>query len=166
RKSRRSSSGIPGRLVSVVTGQAVLGRAVLSVAIDAPAHLELLRRQEPRPPVRVGSEMDLVHVLHRPVAALAVDAGLEVAVVPELHVLGQTVDLHPGNRLLALPVLLQRPDPRELVVGRREEGVAAHARLDRGDTGGGRAVGAAVAVLAVDAVEARVVLVTERDRLE
>ena len=82
-----------------------------------------------------------------------------------LHVLGQAVDLHPLDRLLPLPVLLQHADALELVVLGRELRVAAHAELDRRNARGARAIGAGVAVLAVDLVLARVVLVAERDRL-
>ena len=42
--------------------------------------------------------------------------GAHVPLVPELHVLGHPVDLHPRDRLLLLPVVLQDADALELVV--------------------------------------------------
>jgi hypothetical protein len=61
----------------------------------------------------------------------------EVPVVPELDVLREAMDLEPRDRLLLLPVLLEGPDARKLVVTRRKLEVTAHARLDRGNPGGG-----------------------------
>ena len=100
------------------------------------------------------------------VAGLARDALAHVGPVLELHVLGQAMDLDPLDRRLALPVVLEGADARELVVGRRELLVAAHAQLDRGHAGGRRAVRPRVTVLAVDLEEPGVVLVAERDRLQ
>ena len=95
---------------------------------------------------------------------LALDARLHVAVVLELHVLGKAMDLHPLDRLLLVPVLLERLDAFE--VADRELRVAAHAQLDRRDARGPGLVRAGVAVQAVDLVLAGVVRVAEGDRLD
>src|SRR5690606_11407766 len=92
---------------SVMAGQTVLRRVVLAVTVHAPAHLELLRGQEPRPPDGVGGHVDLVHLLDRPMTGLAGDAGGDVPVVPELHVLRRPVDLRPLDGALLLPVVLE-----------------------------------------------------------
>src|SRR6185295_10112644 len=120
RNCRRSSSGIfpaPARapavrltVLLVMTGGAILRRLVAPVTIDAPAHFELLRGQEPRPPDRVLHERELVVGLDGAVARLAREASLHVGAVLELHVLRQPVDLHPLDRLLLGPVILQRAD--------------------------------------------------------
>src|SRR5258706_3427099 len=81
RNSRRSISGIfvsvPG---SVVTGDAVVGRPALQVALHAPTHLELRSGQE-ETSLRVAGlrrEVHALHVLYRPVTLLALDARLHV----------------------------------------------------------------------------------------
>jgi hypothetical protein len=103
-----------------------------------------------------------VQVLHRAVTRLAGDARRDVAVVAELHVVGHAMDADPIDRLLVLPVLLELLDALEVGA---ELGVAAHARLDRGNSGHAAAVRTTVTVEAIDLVLAGVQRVAERDRL-
>ena len=97
---------------------------------------------------------------------LALQAGLDMPVVPKLNVFGQAVNLNPFNGPLLFPMLLQDLNPLNFVVGCRELCVAAHAQLDRGNAGGGRTVGPRMAVLAVDPELACVMLVAERNGLD
>src|SRR5687768_13459111 len=128
---RRASGGAPGAPsgvnggrarergdswgASVVAGRAVVARPVLDVTVDAPAHVER------------GVLVDLIHVLHRSVAALAGDAGVDVAHVRELDVVRHLVDALPGDRLPLVPVGGELLDLGELGAGDR---MAAHAGAD------------------------------------
>src|SRR5262245_25090109 len=132
RKSRRSISGIFVSLAAlVVTRDAVVGRSALQVALHAPAHLELRRRQEEAAlgEARLRHEVHALHVLHLTVALLASGACLHVAHVLELHEVGHPVDAHPRDRLALLVV---RVELRDLLLGARRAAllhvlVAAHA---------------------------------------
>src|SRR5690242_10355027 len=104
RKSRRLKTTGSDMALSVVTHQAVHRRRVigvvevLPVAGDAPAHLER------------AVLVDAVHRLHRAVALLALEAGLDVTLVVELHVVGQPVHLDPRDLLAAVGVAGQLHD--------------------------------------------------------
>src|SRR5260221_7595218 len=93
RKSRRGMTIGSDMAPLVVAGQTVHGGwkvrivEVLAVAADAPAHLER------------AVLVDAVHRLHRAVALLAGDARAHVALVIQLHVVGQIVDLDPRHLL-------------------------------------------------------------------
>src|SRR5438046_3185943 len=110
----------------VMTRQAIHRRRVLGVVeplamtLEAPSHLE--RR------VLIHH----VHLLNRAMAGLALDAGANVALVIELHVVRQPVDLDPRRRLTAVVI------GRELLdLGPVDGGdlVAAHARAGGGNVG-------------------------------
>ena len=131
---------------------------VLSMTIDAPAHLELGHGHEIAE-TGVRNEIKLVDLFHRSVTRLAFDARLDVAIVAELDVLRQPMDLNPFDRFLLFPVLLQYPNALDLVVFERELRVASHAELDGGDAGGLGLVGARVAIETLDLEFARVVFV-------
>src|SRR5262245_8008347 len=175
KKSRRSISGIFVSLAAlVVTGDAVVGRPALQMALHAPAHLELRRGQEEAALREAGlrHEVHALHVLHLAVALLARDAGLHVAHVLELHEVGHPVDPHPGDRVALLVVLV---DLRDLLGGAGRAAflhvlVTAHADRDRGHRRIPAALGRTVAVQARDAEVsvgdgAGVDLVVELDRL-
>src|SRR5262249_41694996 len=123
RKSRRSNT-TRSSLMSVVTHQAVHRRRevrvveVLAVAAHAPAHLER------------AVLVDAIHVLHRAVALLARQPRAHVALVVELHVVRQVMDLDPRDLLTAVVVARELHD-LGLVGG--HEAVAAHARAHGGD---------------------------------
>ena len=110
--------------------------------------------------------MELVDLFDRAMTRLTFDARLDVAVVSELHVLGQTMKLDPFDRLLLFPVLLEDPDALDLVVLGGELRVAAHAEFDRGNTRGLGLVRPRMAVQAFDLELARVMLVAEGNRLD
>ena len=96
------------------------------MAVEAPLHAE-----------RLGL-IDLRHLVHRPMAAVAADAAIHVDCVVEVSVIGQAVDLHPGDRLARLPALADRSETRavredfpftmtvDTGLGVREIGVAGH----------------------------------------
>ncbi len=152
------------------------------MTLDTPTHLELLHGYA-IPPTVVRHEVQLLGLLDRTVTALTCDASRDMAVVPKLDMLGETVDLLPGNRTCLpriafqrgeaavlfhefdSPVLLQRTDSLELVVLWRELSVTAHTQLDRRNARHARAIGPRVAVLTVDAEPTGVMLVTEWNRL-
>ena len=89
---------------------------VVVMTSEAPAHFHLLHRNAVFP-VLVGDEVELVELLDRTVAGLALHPRLNVPVVAELHVFGQPVDLNPLDGPPLLPVLLENPDALDLVVG-------------------------------------------------
>src|SRR5262245_2295274 len=139
RKSRRSNT-TRSSFMSVVADQAVHGRRevriveILPVAAHAPAHLER------------AVLVDAVHLLHRAVALLTGEPRTHVALVVELHVVGQVVDLDPRDLLAALLVARELHDLGP-VVG--DEPVASHAGAHGGDVGPLGVRRAVVAVLAV-----------------
>src|SRR3954471_6462418 len=67
------------------------GAVAVHVTAHAPPHVE----------ARVL--IDAIHLLDLAVARLAGDAGVDVAHVREVHVLGDLVNAHPGNRLRLRP---------------------------------------------------------------
>ena len=111
-----------------MTRQAVLRRLliILSMAIDAPAHFELGHRHE-IPDMGIWNEMKFVDRFNRPMTRLTADTALDVAIVTELDVLGEAMDLDPFDRFLLLPMILQDPNPLDLVVLGRELRMTAHA---------------------------------------
>src|SRR6185436_18809582 len=121
----------------VVAHQAVHARRVrgvveiLAVAGHTPPHLE--RRVL----------VDHRHLLHRTVAGLARDAGLDVALVVVLHVGRQLVDLDPRNLLTAIEEAGQLLDLGTVAGG---DLVAAHARAHRRQVRDRGLLGAVVAV--------------------
>src|SRR5580765_8946365 len=159
RKSRRekTSESDMGARALVVADQAVHLRGidwvveVLAVTRDAPAHLER------------AVLVDDVHRLHGPVAILALEAGEHVALVVELHVVGQVVHLDPRDPLATLEVARQLDD---VGLVRHRDLVAAHARAHRRDVRPRRLPRAVMAVAAGHVELARVELVAERDRLD
>src|ERR1043166_9568304 len=156
RKSRRGMPTGSDMGPLVVAHQTVHGRwkvrvvEVLAVAADAPAHLER------------AVLVDAVHRLHRAVALLAGDTRAHVALVVELHVVGEVVDLDPRHLLAPVEV------PGELLdlglVGGHDL-VAAHAGADGRDVRPLRVGGAVVAIFTVQIGRARVDLVAEVDGL-
>ena len=115
-----------------MAGEAVLRclLIVFAMALNAPAHLEFLGRQTVLPPLGVWNQAQLVDLLNRAVALLALDSSCGMSVVAKLHVLRQAVNLYPLDRRLLFPVLLQDLNPFELVVFFGELAVAAHAEFD------------------------------------
>ena len=150
-----------------MTRQAVLRRLliILSMAIDAPAHFELRDRHEISD-MRIRNEMEFVEFFDRPVTRLTLDARLDVAIVSELDVLRETVDLDPLDRLLLFPVILQDSNALDLVVLGRELRMTAHTQFDRGDASGLGLIRPRVAVETIDLELTRVVFVAERNRLD
>jgi hypothetical protein len=100
------------------------------VTINAPAHLQLLDGHPILVEPGIVDEVDLVHLLHGSMARLAFQTGRDVPVMAELDMLGKTVDLLPQHRFLLFPVLLEDLDALDLVIRRRELGMAAHAEFD------------------------------------
>ena len=108
--------------------QAVLRRLliVLSMAIDAPAHFELCHRHEISD-MGIWNEIKFVDRFDRPMTSLTFDTRLDVAIVAELDVLGEAMDLDPCDRFILLPMILQDQNPLDLVVPGRERRMTAHA---------------------------------------
>jgi hypothetical protein len=94
----------------------ILGRAV---AIKAPLHAE-----------RLGL-VDLVHLVDRPVAAVAADSAVHMDRMIEVGVVGQSVNLHPGDRLARLPALADRSE-----TGAVRKDLAVAVTVDAGLSGG------------------------------
>src|SRR5262249_58211885 len=114
----------------------------VAVAVQAPFHVQrgLLPRQR--------------HLVDRPVTGRAADALLDMDAVVEIGELGQVVDAHPGDRLIAAVALADRLGQRavdpDLVV-------AVHAGARRRGAGELGGLGAGVAGAAGDAPGADVV---------
>src|SRR6185503_4167081 len=152
---------------------AFLGDVAVHVTAHTPAHVE----------ARVL--LHAVHLLDLAVARLAGDAGVDVARVREVDVLGQLVNTHPRNGLRRTGRPHARGDPRrirELVqllnLGARARGtdvrrgtlradevVAPHAGRERGEARVHRLVGREVTVETVHAELLHVNGVREVDRL-
>src|SRR5215831_18167191 len=81
---------IRGGRVPLGVAHRVGGLVAVDVAVDAPAHVER------------GELVDALHALHLAVAALTRHAGIHVAHVREVHVLGKLMDADPRNRFLGL----------------------------------------------------------------
>lgn len=137
---------------------------ILSMAIDAPSHLELRDRHEISD-VRVGNEMEFVHVFDRSMTRLAFEPRLDVTVVSELDVFGEAMNLEPFDRLLLLPMFLQDSDAFDLVIFEGKLGMTAHTDFDGGNTSRLGLICAGVTVKAVDLEFSGVMLVAEGDRL-
>src|SRR5690606_1575728 len=142
--------------ISVVTDETVDPGLPLLVAVDAPTHVERL------------SQLDLRHRLHRSVALLALEPGVDVHHVREPDVVRQVVDPDPGDRDALLRVLDELLQLRAIL--QEQQGVAhrrvtAGARLHGRDPSGPGFVRAVVAVHAGDLQRTRVRVVRERDRL-
>src|SRR5215470_13137603 len=155
RKSRRvktTDSLMLARSRSVMADQAVHRRRprgiveVLAVAAHAPAHLE--RR----------ILVDDLHLLDRTVALLTGEARLHVTFVVELHVVGQAIDLDPGDLLAALEVTRELLD---LGPVRHRDLVAAHARAHRRQVGHRRLLRAVMTIETVHLELAGVERMTE-----
>ena len=129
--------------MSVVASHAINRRLMLFlvVAVYAPTHFQFLDRHAVFPMV-VGYQVEFVEFFHGPMTTLALQAGLDMPVVPKLNVFGQAVNLNPFNGSLLFPMLLQDLDPFDFVVGCGELRVATHAQFDGGNASGGRPVGA------------------------
>ena len=99
-------------------------------------------------------------------AGLAFDARLDVAVVTELDVLREAMELDPLDRLLLFPMFLEDTDALDLVVLGRELAMAAHAELNGGNARRLGTIGSGVTIKALDLELAGVMLMAERNRLE
>jgi len=137
---------------------------VLSMTINAPAHLEFRDRNQISD-VRVRDEIELVDFFDRPVAGLAFDARLDVAVMPKLDVLGKAMNLDPFDRLLLFPMIFQDSNAFDLIVFGRKLRMTAHAEFDGGNAGGLGFVRPRMAVETVDLELTGMMLVAERNRL-
>lgn len=138
---------------------------ILSVAIDAPTHLELRDGHEISN-MAIGNEMKLVDLFHRTVTGLALNARLDVAVVAELDVLGEAMELNPFDGLLLFPMQLEISDALDLIVIGGELRMATHADLNGGNTCGLGNIRSRVTIKAVDFELTGVMLVAEGDRLD
>src|SRR5262249_32020819 len=158
------SSGDPPRLPlavlqasptpSVVADHAVERSLPLGVTGHTPAH-------------RQGGHLgELRHRLYLPVALLAGQPYLDMALVRKVHDPGDLVDTGPLDWLPVLPEGAELLDfLLELGVFRGDDLVTAHAPLDGGKAGERGTARVGVAVLAVDLELTRVNLVAEQDRL-
>ncbi len=100
----------------IMTREAIMRGIVLPVALDAEAHGELRRQDDP------------VHRFDVAVALAAIDARGNVHAVVEVGEVREIRDAHPPNRLPLLVVLTNLLD---LGVMNDDPAVAQHARLDR-----------------------------------
>src|SRR5262249_21929270 len=139
---------------SVVTHHAVERTLPLGVTGHAPPH-------------RQGSNLgELGHRLDLPVALLAGQPYLDVALVRKVHEPGDLVDPYPLDRLGVLPISPELLDfLLELGILGGHDLMATHTPLDRGQTSEGRAPRVGVAVLAINLEVACVDLVAEQDGL-
>ena len=120
--------------------------------------------------------IDAIHLLDLTMAALTRDAGVHVARVREVHVLGHLVNAQPRHRLpraafvvvhqlLDLGALERRMDALDCRTLCADERMTAHTRADGGHTGIRRLVRSVVAVETVHAEPLHVHRVREVDRL-
>src|SRR5579872_5331239 len=116
----------------------------------APSHAEGRRLMQP------------VHLNHRSVTDRALYAVRHVRVVIEEHESRKTVDPHPWDRFMPVPVAVK---PLDLPVLRYDDPVAAHAELRLGHPGKRRCPHRAMAELTRDALISGMHPVEEIDRL-
>ena len=149
-----------------MTRQAVLRRLliILSMTIDAPAHLELRDRHEISD-MRIRNEMEFVEFFDWPVTRLTLDTRLDVTIVSKLDVVRKTVDLNPFDRLLLLPMILQDPNALDLVVFGGELGMTTHTEFDGRHARGLGFIRRRMAVETIDLEFSRMVFVAEGNRL-
>lgn len=133
-----------------MTSLAFEARAFFLVAGDTPAHLQ--RRHL----------LNGTHFLNLPVTLLAIKACSDVLLVCEVHVVGKIVDFGPFDWFVVVVFLCQLFDRFEIDTS---QSVTSHARVGRRNTGGRCFSRARVTVLAWDLSVARMILVTELNRL-
>jgi hypothetical protein len=134
-----------------MTNVAINGSVILTMTSDAEGHII---KPDPWP--------DLGHCLHLTMTFLAGDSLGHMRIVVEVDEIRKDVDPHPPDRLLRFKCLTDLCNPRP---GCRDELMAAHAQPHRRDSGRCRTPHAAVTVLAVHLVLARVDRVAEGDGL-
>ena len=95
-----------------------------TMAIEAPLHAERFRL------------VDHAHLIHRTMAAVTTNAAVHMDGMIEIGVVGQAMDLHPGNRLTGIPAVADRGKTRTV-----RQNLALTMAIDTGL--GGRQVGMA-----------------------
>lgn len=111
---------------------------------------------------QISDAHDACHLIDAPMTSRAIDPGLHVNAVVEVDEVRNIVNAFPPDRLIGLPAPAHGFELRAI---EPHLAVAAHAQLRGRNTGMCRALGAAVAVQAIDRVVTNVMAMVELDWL-